>query len=81
VKEGAVVVKQKGIRGVSVRKTRTIHLAMGKDRVEVSTDVYPPTFEILKVAPGTDPDSLPPLPGPDEKPADGAPAAPRTAAN
>ena len=81
VKEGAVVVKQKGIRGVSVRKTRTIHLAIGQDRVEVSTDVYPPTFEILKVAPGTDPDSLPPLPGPDEKPADGAPAAPRTAAN
>jgi vancomycin resistance protein YoaR len=81
VKEGAVVVKQKGIRGVSVRKTRTIHLAMGRDRVEVSTDVYPPTFEILKVAPGTDPDSLPPLPGPDEKSADGAPAAPRTAAN
>jgi vancomycin resistance protein YoaR len=81
VKEGAVVVKQRGIRGVSVRKTRTIHLAMGRDRVEVSTDVYPPTFEILKVAPGTDPDSLPPLPGPDEKAAEGAPAAPRTAAN
>ena len=81
VKEGAVVVKQRGIRGVSVRKTRTIHLAQGRERVEVSTDVYPPTFEILKVAPGTDPDSLPPLPGPDEKSAEGAPAAPRTAAN
>ncbi|MEP7124612.1 MAG: VanW family protein [Byssovorax sp.] len=81
VKEGAVVVKQRGIRGVSVRKTRTIHLAMGRERVEVSTDVYPPTFEILKVAPGTDPDSLPPLPGPDDKPTDAAPAAPRTAAN
>ncbi len=87
VKEGAVVVKQKGIRGVSVRKTRTIHLAMGRDRVEVSTDVYPPTFEILKVAPGTDPDSLPPLPGAEEKGEKGekaaseAPAGPRTAAN
>jgi vancomycin resistance protein YoaR len=81
VKEGAVVVKQKGIRGVSVRKTRTIHLAMGRDRVEVSTDVYPPTFEILKVAPGTDLDSLPPLPGADEKSAEAAPTGPRTAAN
>ncbi len=81
VKEGAVVVKQKGIRGVSVRKTRTIHLAMGRERVEVSTDVYPPTFEILKVAPGTDLDSLPPLPGVEEKSEGGAPTAPRTAAN
>jgi vancomycin resistance protein YoaR len=87
VKEGAVVVKQKGIRGVSVRKTRTIHLALGRERVEVSTDVYPPTFEILKVAPGTDPDSLPPLPGSDEKnektekTAGDAPTGPRTAAN
>jgi vancomycin resistance protein YoaR len=81
VKEGAVVVKQKGIRGVSVRKTRTIHLAMGHDRVEVSTDVYPPTFEILKVAPGTDPDSLPPLPGPDETSPAETRVGPRTAAN
>jgi len=84
VKEGGVVVKQKGIRGVSVRKTRTIHLALGRSRVEVSTDVYPPTFEILKVAPGTDPDSLPPLPGVDdkgEKSAAVAKAGPLTAAN
>ncbi len=87
VKEGGVVVKQKGIRGVSVRKTRTIHLAMGRSRVEVSTDVYPPTFEILKVAPGTDPDSLPPLPGAEEKSekseksAAEAPTGPLTAAN
>jgi vancomycin resistance protein YoaR len=81
VKEGAVVVKQKGIRGVSVRKTRRIHLPMGRDRVEVSTDVYPPTFEILKVAPGTDPDSLPPLPDPEEKSTAEAPTGPRTAAN
>ena len=63
------------IRGIAFGGDR------GVSRVEVSTDVYPPTFEILKVAPGTDPDSLPPLPGPDEKSAEGAPAAPRTAAN
>jgi vancomycin resistance protein YoaR len=87
VKEGGVVMKQKGIRGVSVRKIRTIHLARGRERVEVSTDVYPPTFEILKVAPGTDPDSLPPLPGAEEKSekseksAAEAPTGPLTAAN
>jgi vancomycin resistance protein YoaR len=60
--EGKVIVKQKGIRGLSVRKTRTIHLADGREKVEVTTDVYPPTFEILRVSPGTDPESLPPLP-------------------
>ncbi len=60
--EGKVIVKQKGIRGLSLRKTRTIHLGDGRDKVEITTDVYPPTFEILKVSPGTDPESLPPLP-------------------
>jgi hypothetical protein len=62
--EGAVKLKQKGIRGVSIRKTRTIHLLSGgADRVEVTTDTYPPTFEIYQVGPGTDVDAaLPPLP-------------------
>ncbi|MEO7327826.1 MAG: VanW family protein [Minicystis sp.] len=60
--EGKVIVKQKGIRGLSLRKTRTIHLHDGREKVEITTDVYPPTFEILKVSPGTDPESLPPLP-------------------
>jgi vancomycin resistance protein YoaR len=62
VKDGQMVLKQKGIRGVSVRKTRTIHLPGGNDRVEVSTDVYPPTFEIWRVGHGFDVESLPPLP-------------------
>ena len=63
--EGKMVLKQKGIRGVSVRKTRKIHAAHAApsdDRVEVMTDVYPPTFEIWKVGPGADLESLPPLP-------------------
>ena len=61
--EGKVVLKQHGIRGVSIKKTRTIHLAGGPDRVEVTTDTYPPTFEIYQVAPGTDVEAaLPPLP-------------------
>jgi vancomycin resistance protein YoaR len=60
---GRIVLKQKGIRGATVKKIRTIHGRDGKDRVEVSTDVYPPTFEIYRVPPGTDVETeLPPLP-------------------
>jgi len=61
--EGQVVLKQHGIRGTTIRKTRTIHLVDGGDRVEITTDTYPPTFEIYKVPPGTDVEAvLPPLP-------------------
>jgi vancomycin resistance protein YoaR len=64
--EGKVVLKQHGIRGISIKKTRTIHLADGRERIEVTTDTYPPTFEIYQVGPGTDVDSaLPPLRGHD----------------
>ncbi len=61
--EGHVVLKQKGIRGYAIRKTRTMRGEDGRARVEEKTDVYPPTFEILVVPPGLDPASLPPLPG------------------
>jgi vancomycin resistance protein YoaR len=63
VAEGKIVVKQKGIKGYAIRKTRTMKSADGRARVEEKTDVYPPTFEIFQVSPGTDPESLPPLPG------------------
>ncbi len=60
--EGKFKLKQKGIRGYSIRKTRTIALPGGDRRVEVTTDVYPPTFEIYLVPPGSDADTLlPPL--------------------
>ena len=60
---GKFVKKQKGIRGYSIRKTRKIHLKDGEERIEVTTDVYPPTFEIYQVPPGTDPaQELPPMP-------------------
>jgi vancomycin resistance protein YoaR len=62
--EGKVVLKQHGIRGISIKKTRTIHLADGHERVEVTTDTYPPTLEIYQVGPGVDPEALPPLPEP-----------------
>lgn len=78
--EGKVRLKQKGIRGYSIKKTRTIHLAAGGDRIEVTTDTYPPTFEIYQVAPGTDVDAvLPPLPDGRTAANDGA-AAPQIAA-
>jgi vancomycin resistance protein YoaR len=61
--EGQAKLKQKGIRGYSIKKTRVIHLEGGRERVEVTTDTYPPTFEIYQVAPGTDVEEvLPPLP-------------------
>ncbi|MBK9259479.1 MAG: VanW family protein [Polyangiaceae bacterium] len=60
--EGKTIVKQKGIRGYRIRKTRIIRPLNGEARVEEKTDVYPPTFEIFMVPPGTDPAALPPLP-------------------
>jgi vancomycin resistance protein YoaR len=64
VAEGKAVLKQKGIRGYSIRKTRTIRVAGREEHVEITTDVYPPTFEIYRVRPGTDVEAiLPPLAG------------------
>lgn len=69
---GKLVLKQKGIRGATVKKIRTLRGRDGQERVEVSTDVYPPTFEIYRVPPGTDVESeLPPLPS-EEKEAEKA---------
>lgn len=56
---GKIIKKQRGIRGISIKKTRHIRRPEG-ERVEITTDVYPPTFEIFQVAPGTSPDDLPP---------------------
>jgi len=60
--EGKTVVKQKGIRGYRIRKMRILRPLKGEARIEEKTDVYPPTFEIFLVPPGTDPATLPPLP-------------------
>jgi vancomycin resistance protein YoaR len=60
---GKVVRKQKGIRGLTVRKLRLIRALDGRMRTEKTTDVYPATDEIYLVAPGTDvEEALPPLP-------------------
>jgi vancomycin resistance protein YoaR len=74
--EGKVVLKQKGITGHTIKKTRVMRFASGTERVEVTTDVYPATFEIYQVAPGTDPASLPPPPEGSSDSAASAPAAP-----
>jgi vancomycin resistance protein YoaR len=61
--EGRVIKKQKGIRGITIRKVRLIRYSDGTEREERSVDTYPPTTEVYYVAPGTDvEDALPPLP-------------------
>jgi hypothetical protein len=66
--EGKTLVKQKGIRGYRIRKTRIIRPLNGQARTEEKTDVYPATFEIFMVPPGTDPATLPPLPTDETQP-------------
>jgi vancomycin resistance protein YoaR len=57
--------KQKGMRGVQIRRSRTMDFADGQERVETSVDTYPPVQEIYRVPPGFDPVELPAL-GEDE---------------
>lgn len=63
---GEFKLKQRGLAGISIRKTRRILLHAGagaKERIEVTTDVYPPTLEIYLVSPGAELDAvLPPAP-------------------
>ncbi|HEY1960547.1 MAG TPA: VanW family protein [Polyangiaceae bacterium] len=58
-----IVVKQHGIQGFKIKRTRTIALADGTRKVETNVDFYPPTTEIYDVPPGFDESTLPPLPG------------------
>lgn len=60
--EGEYRVKQKGKRGISIRRTKTVkNLKTGESTLEESTDLYPATQEILIVGPGVSQDDLPPL--------------------
>ncbi len=60
--DGEFRIKQRGKRGMSLRKIKTTKvLATGEVKVEETTDTYPPTQEIYLVAPGVTPDALPPL--------------------
>ena len=57
-----VVVKQHGIRGYRIKRTRTEVFADGRVKKESTTDFYPPTTEIYEIPPGFDADLLPALP-------------------
>lgn len=58
-----VVVKQHGIQGYEIKRTRLFTYPDGTKKREEETDTYPPTIEIYKVPVGFDVAALPPLPG------------------
>lgn len=58
---GEFKLKQKGKRGMRVKRITTSSRADGSVHTEESIDVYPPVQEIWLVAPDTDPAVLPPL--------------------
>ncbi|MEM1028837.1 MAG: VanW family protein [Myxococcota bacterium] len=60
---GKIFRKQKGRKGLTIEKVRTLQFADGGTRVERTRDVYPPTNEVYYLPPGADEDEvLPPLP-------------------
>ncbi|NUP05583.1 MAG: hypothetical protein HOW73_05935 [Polyangiaceae bacterium] len=62
VPAGEFKVKQKGKRGLSIKKVKTVKdLRTGEAHLEETRDTYPPTQEIYLVGPGTSDDDLPPL--------------------
>ncbi|MBN9161220.1 MAG: VanW family protein [Myxococcales bacterium] len=58
-----VVVKQHGIQGYKIKRTRLFTYPDGTKKKEEETDTYPPTTEIYKVPVGFDVAALPSLPG------------------
>ncbi len=57
-----VVLKQHGIRGYKVKRTRELSYPDGTRKKEETEDTYPATAEIYEVPPGFDESRLPPLP-------------------
>lgn len=57
-----VVVKQHGIQGYKIKRSRILTYPDGTKKKEEMTDTYPPTTEIYKVPVGFDVALLPPLP-------------------
>jgi len=55
---GKILRKQHGLVGYTVERERRFVYRDGTERVETSTDFYPPTAEIFLVPPGTDPEAL-----------------------
>jgi vancomycin resistance protein YoaR len=75
-----VLVKQHGIKGYRVKRSRLLTYPDGTTKKESTTDVYPPTTEIYQVPVGFDVALLPALPGGGEEGDNpsAAPAAART---
>ena len=65
-----VLVKQHGIRGYRIKRTRVVTFDDGRRKVETNVDIYPPTTEIYAVPPGFDDTKLPALPTDDDANAD-----------
>jgi vancomycin resistance protein YoaR len=57
-----VVLKQHGIRGYKIKRTRTLLFSDGTRKKEENTDLYPATAEIYEVPPEFDVELLPPMP-------------------
>lgn len=58
-----VLVKQHGIKGYRIKRSRLLKYPDGTSKKEEATDFYPPTTEIYHVPVGFDVALLPPLPG------------------
>ncbi len=79
VSRAHVIVKQHGVDGFKIERKRVVEFFDGKKREEKENDTYPPTNEVLEVAPGFDVALLPPLPDPPAAdPADAPAPAPPT---
>jgi hypothetical protein len=65
-----VVVKQHGIKGYKIKRSRLFTYADGTKKKEEVEDLYPPTTEIYKVPVGFDVALLPALPGGEGEDAD-----------
>ena len=69
-----VLVKQHGIKGYRIKRSRLLKYPDGTSKKEEATDFYPPTTEIYHVPVGFDVSLLPPLPGGEGVDADSAPS-------
>lgn len=57
-----VLVKQHGIKGFKIKRSRVLRYPNGTSKKEETTDFYPPTTEIYHVPVGFDVAQLPPVP-------------------
>ena len=51
---GEIIEEQKGIDGYRIRKTRKLTYQDGTEKTETEVEFYPPTTQMLRMAPGTE---------------------------